>query len=68
MGGAKDGIKPDDVNYGRVEVMVGGVWGSVCSSFFDYNDAKVFCMSTVIFRTRIWFVTMYANVLPCDCG
>ena len=45
MGGAKGGVSGGEVNYGRVEVMIGGAWGSVCSKYFDYNDAKVFCRS-----------------------
>ena len=28
---------------GRVEVCVGGVWGSVCSHFWNFNDALVVC-------------------------
>ena len=37
----------NDENYGRVEVTVDGEWGSICSSFFGVNDAKVFCKSMV---------------------
>ena len=49
MGGAKGGAQDDDLNYGRVELMIDGAWGSVCSKYFDYNDAKVFCRSMVNF-------------------
>ena len=41
MGDKKDG------NYGRAEVTVDGQWGSLCSSYFGVNDAKVFCKALV---------------------
>ena len=33
----------DGVTYGRVEVCVGGLWGTICSNFWDYEDAAVVC-------------------------
>lgn len=30
-------------NEGRVEVLMSGVWGTICNAYFKRNDAKVVC-------------------------
>lgn len=30
-------------HYGRVEISVGGRWGTICDSFWDEREARIFC-------------------------
>ena len=32
------------LNEGRVLICINGVWGTLCNSDIDYNDAKVICL------------------------
>ena len=32
------------LNEGRVLICINGVWGTLCNSYIDYNDARVICL------------------------
>ena len=36
-------LKGGGSTYGRVEVCVNKIWGTICSDFWDYEDASVAC-------------------------
>ncbi|XP_052236237.1 uncharacterized protein LOC127848005 isoform X4 [Dreissena polymorpha] len=49
-------------NVGRVEIAVDGVYGTICDSNFDYNDADMICKSVNSrYRTVYIPVTRYGN-------
>jgi len=45
---------------GRLEVKLGGVWGTVCDDYFDYIDAGVACNS-LGFGSVLWFFSLQST-------
>ena len=41
--GVKYRIADGGEHYGRVEISVGGTWGTICDSFWDEREASIFC-------------------------